>query len=170
LVSTVEPPLRPEGIEETGIEKGMLLRLLAKWMTIREISTPSQLADDIKLSVSVVIPLLEELISLGLVESRGLAGQEMSSEIRYALTMQGGRWAAAAFEQSQYIGPAPVSLDAFCARIEEQRIIGEHVDRDTLASSLLDASAGVARRAVRQAHRTDPEQDRKAGFDPAATA
>jgi hypothetical protein len=135
-VSKVEPPLRPESLEDTGIEKGMLLRLLAKWMTVREVSTPSQLAGDIKLSVSVIIPLLEELVSLGMVESRGLAGQEMSSEIRYALTMQGGRWAAAALEQSQYIGPAPVPLDAFCAQIEAQRITNEHVNRDTLARNL----------------------------------
>ncbi len=135
-MSTNEPPIRPETLEETGIEKGLLLRLLAKWMTIRDTATPSQLAGDIMLSNSVVIPLLEELVSLGMVESRGLAGQEMSSEIRYALTMQGGRWAAAAFEQSQYVGPAPVPLDAFCDQIESQKIASEHVDHDTLAKSL----------------------------------
>ncbi len=135
-VHVIEPPIRPETVEDTGIERNLLMMLVAKAMFTLGTVPPSRLADELMISSSIVTLLLEDMGNLALVESRGMTGSDMTGEIRYALTMKGNDWASEALEQSQYAGPAPVSLDAFRAQVERQAIAGEKVDREALAQSL----------------------------------
>ena len=132
----IEPPIRPDSIEDTGIERNLLMMLIAKAMFTLGTVPPSRLADDLKISPIIVTELLEDMANLALIESRGLTGSDMTGEIRYALTMKGNDWASDALEQSQYVGPAPVSMDAFRAQVQKQAITGEKVDRVALAASL----------------------------------
>ena len=132
----IEPPVRPDSIEDTGIERNLLMMLIAKAMFTLGTVPPSRLADDLMISPIIITSLLEEMANLALIESRGLTGSDMTGEIRYALTMKGNNWASDALEQSQYVGPAPVSMDAFRAQVEKQAITGEKVDREALAKSL----------------------------------
>jgi len=135
-VHVIEPPVRPDSIEDTGIERNLLMMLIAKAMFTLGTVPPSRLADDLMISPIIITSLLEEMANLALIESRGLTGSDMTGEIRYALTMKGNNWASDALEQSQYVGPAPVSMDAFRAQVEKQAITGEKVDREALAKSL----------------------------------
>ena len=132
----IEPPIRPDSIEDTGIERNLLMMLIAKAMFTLGTVPPSRLADDLMLSPIIVTLLLEDMGNLALIESRGLTGSDMTGEIRYALTMKGNSWASDALEQSQYVGPAPVSMDAFRAQVEKQVIVNEKVNRVALAESL----------------------------------
>jgi len=135
-VNAIEPPARPYLIEEMDVEKNLLMNLVAKTMYVSGVTTPSWLADYTKLSKNIVTQLLEEMSVLRLVESKGNLGSDIKSELRYALSSKGSGWAAEAFEKSQYVGPAPVSLNSFSDQIKRQSIIHEKVDKETLANSL----------------------------------
>lgn len=135
---TLDPrmPLAPMTVEETGLELSFLLRLAAKCATEQDTVTPSHLAERMKLSKVVVNLLIKELTKLAYLEARGLAGEDVRSDIRYALSLKGVEYAQAALRQSTYVGPAPVSLDAFCRQLGLQTIQHERVTPEALAKSL----------------------------------
>ncbi|WOS65177.1 ATPase AAA [Sinorhizobium fredii] len=129
-------PLAPMSVEESGLEFSFLLRLAAKCATEQDTVTPSHLAERMKLPKVVVNFLVKELVKLAYMEARGLAGEDVRSDIRYALSTKGMEYAHAAIRQSSYVGPAPVSLDAFCRQIALQSIHHERVTQDGLFASL----------------------------------
>lgn len=134
----VPPPARaPETVEETGIAHGTLLNLVIKAMHVRGLATFPQLCEQVMLSRAVVHGLLEDARELALVEARGLTDSaDRTSEMRYALTSKGHSWAAEALGQSQYVGPAPVTLRDFSAQVARQSILKERIDADRLGRSL----------------------------------
>lgn len=129
-------PVVPLSLEETGLELSFLLRLAAKCATEQDTVTASHLADRMKLSKVLTNLLIKELVKLSYLEARGLAGEDVKSDIRYALSIKGLDYAQAALRQSEYIGPAPVSLDAFCYQIGLQSINHERVTYERLVRSL----------------------------------
>lgn len=129
-------PVAPIAIGETGLELSFLLRLTAKCATEQDTVTPSHLADRMKLSKGIVNVLIKELMRLAYVEARGLETEDVKSDVRYALSAKGMDYAHAALRQSSYVGPAPVSLDAFCRQIEVQSVRHEQVTRERLVASL----------------------------------
>ncbi len=137
-MSEIRPPARPNTAEELGIEEGMLLNLTVKAMYTLGLERASTLSHHLKISPAIVTSLLEIMNDLALVESRGLAGTEISSEIRYILSDKGKAWALDAMDQSQYIGPVPVPLADFCTQIYSQRVAVEHIGPKILADNLSD--------------------------------
>ncbi|ASY57838.1 ATPase AAA [Sinorhizobium sp. CCBAU 05631] len=129
-------PLAPMSVEETGLEFSFLLRLAAKCATEQDTVTPSHLAERMKLPKAVINLLVKELVKLAYMEARGLAGEDVRSDIRYALSTKGMEYAHAAIRQSSYVGPAPVSLDAFCRQLGLQSIHHERVTQEGLLASL----------------------------------
>lgn len=129
-------PMAPMSLEETGLGVSFLLRLAAKCATEQDTVTPSHLAARMKLPKVVINLLIKELVKLSYLEARGLAGEDVKSDIRYALSMKGLDYAQAAARQSEYVGPAPVSLDAFCRQIGLQSIHHERVTYQRLVRSL----------------------------------
>ncbi|MCY1322798.1 hypothetical protein D9M68_214090 [compost metagenome] len=129
-------PVAPMGLEETGLELSFLLRLAVKCATEQDTITPSHLADRMKLSKVLTNLLIKELVKLSYLEARGLSSEDIKSDIRYALSMKGLEYAHAAMRQSQYVGPAPVSLDAFCRQLGLQSIHHERVTSERLIRSL----------------------------------
>lgn len=129
-------PLAPMSVEETGLELSFLLRLAAKCATEQDTVTPSHLAERMKLPKSVINLLIKEMVKLAYLEARGLAGDDVRSDIRYALSTKGREYAHAAVRQSSYVGPAPVSLEAFCRQLGQQSIHHERVTHDRLIESL----------------------------------
>ncbi|MDK1490768.1 AAA family ATPase [Sinorhizobium sp. 7-81] len=129
-------PMAPASVEETGLELSFLLRLAAQCATEQDTVTPSHLAERMKLPKVVVNLLVKELVKLAYFEARGLAGDDVRSDIRYALSMKGLEYAHVASRQSSYVGPAPVSLDAFCRQLGLQSIHHERVTHDLLIESL----------------------------------
>ncbi len=129
-------PVVPLSLEETGLESSFLLRLAAKCATEQDTVTASHLADRMKLSKVLTNLLIKELVKLSYLEARGLAGEDVRSDIRYALSSKGLDYAQVALRQSEYIGPAPVSLDAFCRQIGLQSIHHERVTCERLIRSL----------------------------------
>ena len=135
-MSDIRPPARPNTIEDTGIEEGMLLNLTAKAMYTLGLERATTLSDHLKISPAIVTSVLEIMNDLSLIESRGLAGAEISSEIRYNLSDKGKAWALDATQQSQYVGPIPVTLEDFCNQVYAQRVAVEHIGPEKLAASM----------------------------------
>lgn len=130
-------PLAPMTLEETGLSLDFLVGLATKLMKQNGVMSISHLADEIHLPHVTVRMLAEEMVRLQLIEARGLALQsEFRSDLRFALTDRGDRWAADAMAVSQYVGAAPVVLEAFVAQVELQSVTSETIGPDRLQSSL----------------------------------
>src|SRR5918994_1307037 len=121
------PPPAPNSIKEAGVGHKLLFDLVLKLMHAEGLTTVSMLAARARLPAALLADLVEEAREFALVESLGARGRDLSSELRYALTGKGRDWATEALERSHYVGPAPVSLDAFRSQVEQQRITRERV-------------------------------------------
>ncbi len=137
-VTTLDPrmPKAPSSIEEAGLDESFLLRLAVKCATEQDSVTASYLAERMKLPKTLVNLLIKELVKLAYFEARGLADEDAKSDIRYSLSMRGFEYAHAAARQSQYVGPAPVSLEAFCRQVALQSVHHERMNRERLLESL----------------------------------
>jgi hypothetical protein len=117
-------PAEPASIAETRIAEKELVNLLLKHLHVRGLETVSQLVPALGLGPHVVLQLLEAAVGLRLVAHGGLGG---NGEMRFALLDAGRRWAIDALDQSQYLGPAPVTPEAFIAQLDLQQIAEQRV-------------------------------------------
>jgi hypothetical protein len=129
-----EVPPVPLNIDDTGVDPVFLLQLMLKGMFTERMELPSQLSEALKLSGSIINKLLQDAKDRKLVEALGAAmgGNGAIPEMRHALTKAGREWTQEAIENSQYFGPAPVSLDAWQERILRQRVTNEVISRELL--------------------------------------
>lgn len=132
----IAEPVVPMTVRETGIHRDSLMKLIAKTLQTHGALAPSQIAFETRLAPAVVVEILKELQRLQFVESQGLQGYEMRSEVRYALGGGGVHFANRARTVSEYVGPAPVSLEAWVAQIRNQSIAAERIDIETLRNAL----------------------------------
>lgn len=129
-----EVPPAPLNLEDTGIDPVFLLQLMLKGMFTERMELPSQLSEALKLSAGIINKLLTDAKDRKLVETLGAAigGGGAIPEMRHALTKAGREWTQEAIENSQYFGPAPVSLEAWQDRILRQRVTNEVISRQRM--------------------------------------
>jgi hypothetical protein len=139
-------PQEPRTVAETGIPEKELLSLLIKHIHIGGLETISAMRRSIKLGPEVLADVIDLGARLKLISLAGVGTAE--GEMRYMLTDAGRRWALEALDQSQYLGPAPVSLDTFCAQLERQRIGDQRVTQRSVLGAFSDLV--VSDRFVRQ--------------------
>lgn len=118
-------PRAPESIAETGLEEGFLVELLLKTVYRMGLERTSEMSREIKLPVPLIETLIEICREHKLVETLGQLGASMTAEMRYALTSKGKEWALDALTQSEWIGPAPVTMEDYRAQSEAQSIRNE---------------------------------------------
>ncbi len=131
-------PPEPKNLADTGISEGTISSLLLKLMLLRKLETPAQICKAIKLPYSVVENQLEELKNNNLAEILGSHGSGVGGQFRYSLTNAGRQMAKEAHERNKYVGPAPVSLEAFCKRVELQKITNETIGREGIDEAFSD--------------------------------
>ena len=134
-MSVYAPPPAPDSIKEAGLGHKLLFDLMLKLMHAEGLTTVSMLAARAQLPVALVTDLIEEAREFALLESRGTRGRDLSAELRYALTGKGNDWAIEALDRCHYVGPAPVSLEAFQDQVEKQRITRERVGPEQIMRS-----------------------------------
>jgi hypothetical protein len=125
-------PPEPETIQETGIPATELLNLMLKQIHLSRLETTLQFTDAMKVAPRIVDELVREAVARGLLAAMG----SMGSAMRYELSERGRGWAQEALKMSQYAGPAPVTLDAFCARVHLQKVTNERVTFDKVRAAL----------------------------------
>lgn len=122
-------PPAPSTLAETGIPAADLLSLALKVMYAGGHETASALSDIMKLPHRIIQLLFDQAVERKLVEVLGASGVRLASDLRHSLTERGKQWAIEAFAKNQYVGPAPVSLDAYRERIYRQAIANARTDR-----------------------------------------
>ena len=128
---TTDTPVMPRSVAETGIPPGLLLGLTLKFMRVASCETLPELSGRLHLAHSVVQEILDDAVVQKLVFVVGSVSGIVRT-MRYALSDQGRVAAGEAMEQTQYLGPAPVSLAAFVAQVGKQPITGHILDAATL--------------------------------------
>jgi hypothetical protein len=131
-------PPAPTSMAQTGLTLNFLLGLLLKTIYVTGHETGSQLREDLKLPGAIVGELLGSAADKNLLEILGRAGEGALAELRYSLTSAGRDWATEALSQSQYVGPAPVTLDSFHDQVERQLLEEERVTFKKLTACLSD--------------------------------
>ncbi|HSS66323.1 MAG TPA: hypothetical protein VLS27_17975, partial [Gammaproteobacteria bacterium] len=129
-----ETPEAPRNLRELDVDPMILLQLMVKGIYLESFETPSQITEAMRLPNSVVNELLKEAVDRKLAECIGQVESTVGafSEMRYMLTSLGRDWANESLEQSQYFGPAPVTLESYCDRVALQKVTNEWVTRDDI--------------------------------------
>ncbi|MGH7024249.1 MAG: hypothetical protein ACREEB_11760 [Caulobacteraceae bacterium] len=125
-------PAAPRSLADVDTSLATLIGLLVKCVYAASVETASEIADILLLPTNIVLELLEEAEQRQLLAVVGAVRADLTSERRYALTKGGVETAQTAMRRCEYIGPAPVSLDAYRAQIERQVIGHEHADQDAI--------------------------------------
>ncbi len=135
-----ETPRMPANLSQIGINRASLLGLLLKFMRTEACETLPELSTFMALPVSILQELIGDATAQRLVHVLGAIDRGLISYMRYGLTDIGRAAAADAFAQSQYLGPAPVSLEAFTAQVAKQAITNEVLPEEAVTQGF----AGLA--------------------------
>jgi hypothetical protein len=123
------PPL-PRTIHDTGLPADLIEQLLMKTLYSGE-ATGLTIADRLRLPYSLLEPLIEHIRAERQLEVKGATGSG-SASYRYALSDLGRDRARQYLDVCQYIGPAPVPLDAYVAEMRVLAGARGYIDRDRL--------------------------------------
>ena len=126
-------PKAPTGPRDTGVSPAVLRDLALKTAYTVPQFTTEWAARQLCLTQALVGEMLEQMRTDQLLEILGSSGP---FGFRYAISGRGRERAARLLEISGYIGPAPVSLDAYTAMIEWQLARAPEVSREHVAASL----------------------------------
>jgi hypothetical protein len=130
------PARPPRTLAELGLNEGLLLNLLLKFMLLESRERISDLAEAMRLPWRIVDELMGRAGDRKLVQAQGKGGEAHLSEVRYILSEEGRRAAQSALAMNQYVGPAPVSLSDFQAQVERQKISCEVLNDARLRKGL----------------------------------
>ena len=117
-------PAAPRSLEETGLNLGLVADLALKMLYFEGYMQASKLADSLCLPFSGVIDSVLEFIKRErLVEIKGSgSGALREAGYQYAITDRGAQRARDLLERSQYVGPAPVTLDDYRKSVRAQSV------------------------------------------------
>jgi predicted ATPase with chaperone activity len=119
---------------DTGLPFSFLVELALKTMFRGGRLRLWALSKQLRLPVSVVEPLLEFLRNEKLCEVAQRGPDQSAAEISFQLSAAGRERAESALQKSQYVGPAPVSLESYVAQVERQSATTVHVTQQALAA------------------------------------
>ncbi|MEM9761863.1 MAG: ATPase [Pseudomonadota bacterium] len=131
-VRVIPAPQAPRSVAETGLDEGFLVDLLCKTIYRQGLERSTQMSAAMRLTVPIIERLLDVAKEAKLVETLGQLGASMRAEMRYSLTSKGREWALSALQQSEYVGPAPVTIEAFGEQVRAQTIRSERLSEETL--------------------------------------
>jgi predicted ATPase with chaperone activity len=114
------PPI-PMTIADTGLDASQIADLLMKHILFMGEFMISELAERIKLSLSVVETAMESLRREKFIDVKGGTGYAAVT-YTFKITEPGKNRAAELLDLCRYVGPAPVSLDEYRLMVETQTI------------------------------------------------
>ena len=125
--ASVMPPASPATLRETGLTIGQLADLVLKLLYLHGGLTGFEVARELRLPFGLVDESLRFLKEQRCIE---VTTGEMLGRVsqRFVLTELGRLRARDVFEQCRYVGPAPVSLEAYAEQCRRQTVIGIQCD------------------------------------------
>lgn len=141
--TTAEPdaadalPPQPKNLRDTGLPQQLIVELIAKAMYLGGRTHLPVLTTKLHLSINVLREALDFLVAEHVAEvaRRG----ESDIDIQYQLTTAGKQRASGWMERCRYVGPAPVTLEAYRAMVERQALHAPQLGADDLAAELADS-------------------------------
>lgn len=115
-------PRSPRTPEETGLPFLFLVELVIKVLSVRGQVQCIELANHIKLSVSVLDALIVFMRAEKLCEVVRRGGSGTDADLTYNLTDLGHSRAAEFMSRNSYAGQAPVTLAAYSAQVQAQSV------------------------------------------------
>lgn len=113
-------PRQPRTVRDTGLDARLVTALTVKIMHAGGKMPLSLLTGRLRLSVSVLREVLQGLVAEQLAEVAWHGDSDI--DVHYQLTAFGQRAAAGYLAESRYVGPAPVTLDAYRSIVEQQSL------------------------------------------------
>ncbi|ELX11922.1 hypothetical protein Jab_1c05110 [Janthinobacterium sp. HH01] len=131
-----ELPAQPKSVRDTGLSQQLIVELIAKAIFVNGKSHLPVLTTRLHLSINVLREVLEFMLAEHVVEVawRG----ESDIDVQYQLTAAGRLRASAWMDRCPYVGPAPVTLDAYRAVVERQAAQVPQLCADELAAEFAD--------------------------------
>lgn len=129
-------PQEPADIAATGISDTDLLGLFMKLIFSGRLEKIGQIADAIKLPQHIVMDLAHMATERQLLYTLGAQNSGSVLDTRYALTEEGKRWTIEVLQRSGYIGPAPVTLADFIARVNVQKPTNERIAMEQVVEAI----------------------------------
>jgi predicted ATPase with chaperone activity len=136
MQSARSPLLEPRSIEETGMSRGFLSDLALKTIySVGELSG-QDIAEQLRLPFSGVVE--EALTFLKREQLVSITGSKGFDEraFRYSIASAGIERVREALNRSQYVGPAPVTLEAYQRVMRSQTIVDVVVSREQVQNAL----------------------------------
>jgi DNA polymerase III delta prime subunit len=130
-------PREPANVRATGVHENDLLALMIKQIYTGRLDSGRQFADAMKLPYHVIVELIRVATDRKLLYSRG-ARLDNKTDMNYGFTDEGSRWAADALQRSQYIGPAPVTLEEYTNQVNLQKVTNEGITFEQVREHLQD--------------------------------
>ena len=132
----------PRSVDETGLPFLFLVELLSKVLFQRGQVRLPELAALLKLSISVIDPLVTFMRGEKLCEVTRNGGSGTDADLTYHLTELGRERASACLTRNAYAGPAPVTLVAYCEQVAAQSVGQLRVTRADVDATFHDIVAG----------------------------
>jgi predicted ATPase with chaperone activity len=126
-------PPTPLKTENTGLDFGFLADLALKTVYADANCTTDRAAEKLKLSMPVTEELLQHLYREKFVEIRGLIS---FGNNRYGMLDRGWQRAQQLLEMNGYIGPAPVSLQAYSDMVLRQSAARDPIEPTAVTSAM----------------------------------
>ena len=134
----VRMPPQPKTVRETGLEQSLIVELVAKAMYATGKMHLPVLTGKLRLSINVLREVLGFMLAEQLVEvaSRG----DSDLDVNYQLTGIGKQRAFDFLARCRYVGPAPVTLNAYRDLVQRQSGLRPQVTASDLAAAFLEDS------------------------------
>ena len=129
-------PLAPQALDETGLTSSFIADLALKTLYQKGQITAADLSQTLCLPLPRILePVLDFLKQEHMVEVKGGTGVTSSTYV-YTIAEKGAVRAKEAMERSGYVGPAPVPLSQYVARVRARPIGHVQVSFDGLRKAL----------------------------------
>jgi DNA-binding PadR family transcriptional regulator len=132
-VGDIPAPKAPHTIAEARLDDTTLSDLAVKLANTYNRFTVDNVCQRLRVSPDLADAVLQKLLEEGLIEQSMLSSE---AKTRYKITERGHRHAERAMEVCAYLGPAPVSLDAYSAMLRWQFANTPEVKPDHVLSAL----------------------------------
>jgi hypothetical protein len=129
----VKCPRAPQTIAEAGLEAGVLVDLAVKFAATVNRFGPDWLSERLHVSPALASDLVLQMTSEGLIEETMIHSGGRST---HRITERGRQYAQRALEVCGYLGPAPVSLEAYSAMLSWEFARAPEVKPEHVAAAL----------------------------------
>jgi DNA polymerase III delta prime subunit len=137
-------PREPADLKATRIDENDLLSLLIKLIFVNRLNSVGEYIHAIKLPLIIVTELATMAVDRRLLSALGSRTSDSLLDMSYSLTEEGRRFAVEALANSAYVGPAPVTIDEFCAQVTLQRPTNERISINSLREGMGELTVDIS--------------------------